>query len=141
MPYYEYECPAHGVFTFRETMTASTMSVCPNCGRLSHRIPSRTNMIMRKPSNLPLGNGVAGKFISHTETGGSDIFIPSWGSMEQGEVDDVALAAIEKDKTEQKHPKRERATKNKIQDYMNLAHKTKPGQRAKTIREAMKDTA
>ncbi len=68
------------------------------------------------------------------------MFIPSWGALEQAEVDYIAEASIEKEK-ERVRKKRdmERLTKQKIGSYLDLAYQTKPGQRAKVLKEAMKE--
>jgi len=135
MPTYEYDCTEHGRFELRQSMTASLEAICPICGVEARRVISILNFKVTDRERLPLGYGAKGKYISHKETGGSDIFVPSWGAMEQGEVDDVTQGAIEKERS---RVKKNSETKQRLQSYVDLAYQTPKGERAKTMKEAMK---
>ena len=91
----EYECPNCGVY---ETLQAN--NICSKCGSVSRKLISAPALIIvNHKENLPYGNKSRGRFISSEETGGSGILIPSWGALEKEEIDDIAEAAIEKEKT------------------------------------------
>ena len=94
-------------------------------------------LIFKNKTSLPYGNGSRGRYISHTETGGSDIFVPSFGAMEKEEVDYVVEGAIEKERARVKRRETTR-TRELLESYVGLAHRTKPGKRGEAIREAMK---
>ena len=97
---------------------------------------------MVEKKRLPLGAGSAGRKITSKETGGMGIFIPSFGAMEQAEVDYIAEGAIEKEKARVKKSKKtqQRANQSIVQAYVNLANSKPKGQKAKAIREAIKST-
>ena len=89
------------------------------------------------------GSGSPGKIMTHAETGGLDIFIPSDGAMEQEEVDYIAQGAIEKERARVKKAKKQGArneTQARIQAYTDLAHSTPRGQRAKILRRAIAES-
>lgn len=140
MPVYEYDCPRHGIFEQLQEMTAATSGWCPRCGLKAERVISRPGRIavIDHPA-LPLGKGSPGKYIPSGETGGLPVYVPSFGGMEKEEVDYVAGMAVQKER-ERVRKKRQYVspTKSKLQSALDLAYKTKPGQRAKAIKEAMK---
>ncbi len=139
MPGYTFECPNHGVFDLIQGMNTLNTGACPRCGRTSTRrmsTPARITIVKRE--RLPLGEGSRGRFVSHEETGGMDIFVPSWGAMEKAEVDYVTQGAIEKEKARARKQRTERRAQKEIGALISLAYATKPGQRAKTLREAIK---
>ncbi len=136
MALYEYRCPEHGLFERIQSMDAEHKSDCPECGTLSSRVfstPAPSVMVERE--RLPLGTGAKGRYVSGKETGGSDIFVPSFGAMEQSEVDDITTGAVEKEKS--RVHKRNSKVKEDISNLMNLASQTKPKERLKTLKEAM----
>lgn len=136
MPLYTYYCPVHGRFDVIQGMGA-TSAQCPSCRRDGRKVltaPARITVNHR--GNLPYGNGSPGRYVSSRETGGLPVFIPSYGAMEQQEVDYVAEAAIEKEKVRQKR-ERDRIVKQKVAAYASLAYRSKPGHRAKTLKDAM----
>ena len=140
MPLYSYICSIHGSFDVIQPLGGSSAR-CPECKRLAQKIMTRPARItVSQRENLPYGSGSRGRYISSEETGGIPILIPSWGAMEKAEIDYVAEGAIEKEK-ERVRNKRERnvAVKQKISSYLDLAYQTKPGQRAKVLKEAMKE--
>ncbi len=77
----------------------------------------------------------------YEETGGMDIFVPSWGAMEKAEVDYVTQGAIEKEKARVRKERTERRTQTQKQigALMKVAYAQKPGQRAKAIKAAMRE--
>lgn len=140
-PIYEFRCPEHGVFEdYRPMVVCTIPSLCPKCQSMSERIISKpTIKIIQGKKSLPLGSGSAGRMITSKETGGMGVFIPSFGALEQAEVDYIAEGAIEKEKARVKKSKKtpQRKSQAMVQAYVNLANKTKKGQKAKAIREAM----
>ena len=135
MPVYEYVCPyCNSVNELIQRMGEEPKDVtCVSCGSLCYRkisAPARLKFVEKE--RLPLGSGARGKFISHEETGGSDILIPSWGAMEKEEVDYVAEVALDNEKHRKR---RDTETKRKLQEALDLAYQTKQGERAKTIKE------
>ena len=56
------------------------------------------NVHVVTPVRKPYGYGSVGKYVSAKETGGLPIFVPSFGAMEQEEVDFVAEEASGKEK-------------------------------------------
>lgn len=144
-PTYEYECIRHGVFEgFASFDNYNAPSPCPRCLILSDRIISvPTVKIIQGKKQLPFGTGSPGRMITHKETGGMGVYIPSYGSMEQDEVDYIAEGAIEKEKARVKKKKKsiQRESQALVQAYVDLANKTPRGQKAKVLRQAIKDTA
>ncbi len=140
MPIYSYICEKHGRFDKIQNL-GDDGAQCPRCNNLGQRIPTTPARItIQTKERLPFGSGSRGRYVSSIETGGLPIFVPSWGALEKAEVDYLADAAIDKEK-ERVRKKREyvRQDKERISKYMKLAYETKPGQRAKTVREAMKE--
>lgn len=138
----EFECPKHGRFEKIRNINDNSIERCPECGELAQRVISRPAIVkVEHKENLPLGSGSRGKFLSHQETGGMGILIPSWGAMEKEEVEYTAEVALEKE--------RERVAKNltpvtekrvkgkqKLESAFNIAMNTKQGQRAKALKES-----
>jgi putative FmdB family regulatory protein len=143
MPVYEYECITHGVFeTYKQISNCSEDEPCPICNLKAHRIFSIPMVrIVQDKRMLPLGNGSEGRMVPSSETGGLDIFIPSYGALEQAEVDYIAEGAIEKEKDRVKKKRKtiQRENQALVQSYVDLANSRPKGQKAKAIREAMKD--
>jgi putative FmdB family regulatory protein len=141
MPLYDFSCPKHGRFEDYKTMDNCSSPVpCPKCKSPSERIITASNIhIIQGGKALPLGSGSPGKVISSKETGGMGIFIPSYGALEQAEVDYIAEGAIENEKSRIKK-KTHRKTQAVVQAFADLANRTKKGQKAKAIRQAIKET-
>ena len=144
MPLYQFTCMTDGPFEILRPMFQSNEPMCcPECGLVATRVISIPNVkIINKP-RLQFGSGSPGRVISHKETGGLDIIIPSMGAMEQDEVDYIATGAIEKEKERVKKAKKQGPRSEKqaiIQAYTDLANRTPKGQRAKVLREAIKET-
>jgi len=139
---YEFECLEHGVFEGYRTMeNCSAPEPCPECSVLSERIISLPAIVIKQGSQrLQFGSGSPGRVISHKETGGLDIYIPSAGAMEQQEVDYIAEGAIEKEKARVRKKKRTMQSANQaiVQAYVNLANSKPRGQKAKAIRETIR---
>ena len=139
---YEYDCPEHGRFeTLRRVAERDIPVSCPDCGLESARAFSIPSIKVIKKERLPLGNGSMGKVLTKKDTGGLDIFIPSYGLMEQAEVDYIAEGAIEKEKERVKINKQGPRNDNqaRLQAYSNLALRAPKGQRHKVLQEAMKE--
>jgi putative FmdB family regulatory protein len=144
MPVYEFSCVRHGVFeSYRNMDNCTAPEPCPVCRVFAERIISLPVVkFTQGKKRLQYGSGSAGRMITSKETGGMGVFIPSYGALEQEEVDYIAEGAIEKEKTRVKNKKKTpRRNQSIVQAYVNLANKTKKGQKAKAIREAMKETA
>lgn len=143
MPFYIFCCQEHGEFEdFRSMEAAILPTPCPLCRRIAVRVWTAPAIKIVSKQRLPLGKGCYGKTVTHQETGGLDIFVPSFGAMEQDEVDYIAQGAVEKERARVKKAQKQGArneTQVKIGAYADLARKAKPGQRAKTIREALKE--
>ena len=143
MPVYEFSCPVHGKFEqYRPMVRSGEVQTCPECGVVSDRLFSVLNIKIVNKVRQRYGEGSYGKMLTHKETGGLDIFVPSFGAMEQEEVDDIAEGALEKEKARVKKNKKTDRSENqaRIKAYAELARSAKRGQRAKTIREAIKET-
>ena len=142
MPIYEYSCEEHGVFEcYKHVDNCAGPERCPECEKLSPRIFSSLSIkIVQGNRRLPLGSGSPGKMITGKETGGLDIFIPSYGALEQEEVNYIAEGAIEKEKSRvrKKNKTPQRRNQSIVKDYVNLANRTPKGKKAKVLREAMK---
>ena len=144
MPAYDYECAFCGVFEVVKPMSRSGDSErCPDCGRSARRIISASAIRVVHKTRYKYGTGSPGRVLTHEETGGLDIFIPSDGALEQEEVDDVALAAVEKEKTRVKKKKKQGAKNEnhaRLMAYADLARATPQGKRRKTLEAAIKDS-
>ncbi len=138
MPVYVYGCPTHGTFEVIQNL-GDPSAKCPICGLKGAReMTSPVRITVNQLERLPYGSGARGRFVSHTETGGCDILVPSFGAMEKEEVDYVTQGAIEKEKDRVRKYRRERPVAQKIETLRSLAYRTKPGQRAKAIKQAIK---
>lgn len=127
MPLREYRCKECGVY---ETLCDD--SQCPVCGASCVRLMSAPARIkVEHKENLPYGNKSKGRFISHKETGGSDILIPSWGALEKEEVDYLAEAMIEKEKTH----KRQSPMKDNMEAVTKALLRTPMGERREMLNE------
>ena len=92
-----------------------------------------TNFKVKHKENLPYGNGSRGKFIE-AEKGRRSIFVPSWGSMEKEEIDEVVEVAQEQE-DERVQSKKKSQLKVNIENLTQAAMQAPPGERAKTVRE------
>ncbi len=139
MPVYSYWCHFHGGFDMIQPL-GELSALCPKCKRTAQKVmTSPARITVQQKERLPYGYGSRGRFISHTETGGMDILIPSWGAMDKSEIDDLAETSIAKEKDRvRKKRNTERKIKQKIGAYMDLALKAPQGQRIKVLKEAMK---
>src|SRR3990167_5966944 len=142
MPLYEFSCSFHASFEISKPMSQSGAATsCPTCGEVALKVITMPNIKIVNTPRLQFGSGSAGRVISPAETGGMGIYIPSMGAMEQQEVDYIATAAMEKEKSRIKKKRGPRSEMQaRIQAYANLAKRARPGQRAKVIRDAVKDT-
>jgi putative FmdB family regulatory protein len=144
MPVYEFSCTKHGVFDEYRTIESCTIpSLCPKCHKSAERIFSLlTVKIIQNKKRLPLGTGSAGRMVSSKETGGMGVYIPSFGAMEQEEVDYIAEGAIEKEQSRVKKKKKtiQRKSQAVVQAFVDLANRTPRGQKSKAIRQAIKET-
>ena len=114
---------------------------CPTCGEVALKVITMPNIKIVNVPRLQFGSGSRGRVITPAETGGMGIYIPSMGAMEQQEVDYIAAGAIEKERSRIKKKKGPRSEMQaKLQAYTNLAKRARPGQRAKAIQDAIKDT-
>lgn len=86
---------------------------------------------VKHTEQLPLGNKSRGRFISHEETGGSDILIPSWGALEKEEIDYIAEVAIEKEKSRVRNS----PMKKKMEDVTKVLMNTPKGKRREKLDE------
>ncbi len=142
MPLYPHICDFHGPFEeFRPMERYAELGHCPECGRVGHRLISLPAIRFVTRERLEYGSGSPGRVLTHQETGGMGIYIPSGGAMEQAEVDYVALGAVEK---EQERVRKRRGPRSdaqaRIQDYAALALSQPRGQRAKAIKEAVAES-
>ncbi|KKM75344.1 hypothetical protein LCGC14_1391220 [marine sediment metagenome] len=142
MPYYPHVCVLHGLFeSFRPMARYAEQGHCPECGRTGHRLISLPAIRFVNRERLEYGSESPGRVVSHKETGGMSIYIPSDGALEQNEVDYVAEGAIEKERgrvAKQKGPRSD--AQARIQDYAALALSQPRGQRAKAIKEAVAES-
>jgi len=141
MPLYEYFCEACGNRTTKIVpYEQSDMVTCPECGaKMTRQFPTPARIVINEKVQRQYGTGSEGKLILGKETGGLDIFVPSYGSMEQEEVDYVAGMAVEKEK-ERVRKGRHNETKEALEGLKKLAYQTKPGKRYEALQEAVKDT-
>ncbi len=142
MPILEYECREHGRFEQIKYDSDYHMESCPVCHKMCPKVMSRPAIIrFEHKENLPLGSGSRGKYIPSSETGGLPIFVPSFGALEQAEVDDVALAATEKErervrgKKTMRNPEKAKALENLV----NTARNAPQGKRKKTLDKVLKE--
>lgn len=142
MALYEFSCGKHGIFEVLQSIRQMNMP-CPVCEiPCGSVISAPAHSFVKFPERLRYGTGEKGRIISSKETGGLDMFIPSGGAMEKSEIDDVACAAIEKEKSRVKSLKGHHRSNNQeaISQLTQLAYNTPKGQRIKVLREAIKET-
>lgn len=143
MPIYEFLCQVHGRFEeFRPMAQCGKPAVCPDCARRARRLFSLPSIKIVERKRLRYGSGSPGRILTHKETGGLDIFIPSDGALEQDEVDYIAQGAIEKEKARVKKARKsiQRESQARIKAYTQLAMNTPRGQRAKVLRQAIAES-
>ena len=139
MPLYSFECLTHGEFEIIQPLGETTAS-CPLCGqRYFAKVTAPARIFVQHKERLPYGSGSRGRYVSGEETGGMGILVPSWGAMEKEEVAYVTEMAVQKEKERVAKRPRESETKARLGALMDLAYRTKQGQRAKAINQAMKD--
>ncbi len=140
MPIYEYICPRHGKFSVRVTQyQPHARAMCAQCEQMVEKVLSRTGRpIIRNTVQQPYGNGSPGRYLTSEETGGMPVFILSWGAMEQAEVDEVALASIEREQERVKKAQ-PRETAKAIGNLVAEADKAPPGKRFSTMQEVKKE--
>lgn len=133
-PTYNYQCGKCGLcFDKHQSIVMRDFASCPDCGASSNLIPSLcARPVIRERKRLQYGYGSAGRYISSKETGGLPVYIPSLGAMEQAEVDDVAEAAIYKEKERVKVSAPRQSTMA-LQNIVKETMKAPKGQRKKTM--------
>jgi putative FmdB family regulatory protein len=140
MPIYEYDCPKHGRFE-KIKNNRDLVEVCPECNDLCDvviSIPAPAIIIHHQQQ--PYGSKSRGRYISEEETGGMGILIPSFGALEQEEVDYIAAGAIEKERDRVSKKKQYRSPyKKRMATLMSEAQKAPKGQRASTMRKLIKE--
>ena len=94
-------------------------------------------LIFKNKERLPYGNKDRGQFIP-AEKGRHAIFVPSFGAMEKEEIDDIVLAAQEKEDTRLKK-KEKSPTKQNLENLTLAAMQASRGKRAKTIKQILKE--
>ncbi len=142
MPLYPHVCDFHGPFEeFRPMARYAEPGHCPECGRAGHRLIALPAIRFVARERLEYGSESPGRVVSHKETGGMSLYIPSGGALEQVEVDYVAQGAIEKEKervAKKKGPRNDMQAR--IQGYADLALSQPRGQRARAIKEAIAES-
>mgnify|MGYP001569420373 CR=1 FL=1 len=91
----------------------------------------------------PYGYGSAGKYVSAKETGGLPIFVPSFGAMEQAEVDYVAEVAVGQERERVKDRKalseQNALTKEALGNIVETVKGQPEGKRIKVTDEIMRE--
>ena len=145
MPSYEYQCLRCGIcFDKMQPMELRGMASCPDCGSTGKLIPSMpAPIVVRQKARQMYGSGSPGKYVPSAVTGGLPIYVPSFGAMEQAEVDYVAEAAV--------HKERERVAKNKplseenaktkqaLGNVVKIGKSQKEGKRAETMAQVSQE--
>mgnify|MGYP001559159678 CR=1 FL=1 len=133
-PIYNYQCPKCGLcFDKHQSIVMRDFASCPDCGASGSLVPSLcARPVVRNKERLQYGSGSAGRYVSSKETGGLPVYIPSFGAMEQAEVDDVAEAAIEREK-ERVKVSAPRQSAVALQNIVKETMKAPKGQRKKTM--------
>ena len=145
MPLYEYQCLRCGLcFEKLQSIVMRGKATCPDCGSCAILTPSiPAPAIIHWRERLPYGTGSRGKYVPSSETGGLPIFVPSWGAMEQAEVDDVAQIAVEKEKERvaKGRPLSERnaETKEALGNIVKVGKSQPEGKRAQTMNKVKKE--
>lgn len=96
-----------------------------------------TNFIMRKKERLAYGDKDRGRFVE-SEKGRRAIFVPSFGTMEREEIDDIVLAAQGQEDERIKKGEKTQLKEN-IENLTQAALSAPKGQRAKIVREILKE--
>ena len=90
---------------------------------------------VKRKERLPYGEGAKGRLVP-SEKGRRSIFVPSFGSMEQDEIDYVVEVA--QDQEDERIKKGEKSpTKENLENLVNAAQTAPKGERAKTARELL----
>ena len=94
-------------------------------------------LIFKNKERRPYGSGANGRMIP-AESGRRAIYVPSFGALEKDEVDYLVEAAQEQ---EDERVKKDRPSANRemVDRATQLAQSVPEGQRAKAVREAMKE--
>lgn len=99
------------------------------------------SFIVKNPVRRPFGEKAPGKFIKG-EDGRRDILIPSFGALEQDEIDYIAEASIEKE-NERLKKRQTSVQKTAIGSVISEMRKAPPGKRTEAgeriIKEMRKD--
>ena len=96
----EYDCPNCGSFE------RINNDHCPKCGEVCvPKISAPARIIVNHKENQMLGTKSPGKYIP-AQNGKPSVFVPSFGLMEQAEVDYIAEGALEKPMPERANKKR-----------------------------------
>lgn len=90
-------------------------------------------LIFKNKERHPLGNNANGRIIP-PEKGRSAIYVPSFGVLEKEEIDDVVLAAQEKEDTRIKKEIK-RPTQERLEAITQIVLQAPEGERAKVARE------
>lgn len=94
-------------------------------------------IIVKNKERLPYGDKHRGRFVA-AEKGRRNIFVPSWGALEEEEVDYlVEVAQEQEDERLKKGEERTAPVKETLGNLVDLAMKTEPGHRSKAIKEAL----
>jgi len=96
-----------------------------------------TNFIVREKQRLPYGDKDRGRFVE-AEKGRRAIFVPSFGTMEREEIDDIVLAAQEKEDERIKRGEKSQIKEN-LENITQVALSAPRGKRAKAIKEILKE--
>lgn len=135
MPIYEFNCEKHGWFEVLRVIGSPMYENCPQCAAQCVRVVSApAPAVFKEYERLPLGNGARGKYLSSEETGGLPVYVPSFGAMEQEEIDYVAEAAV--DRSEKREP---RESKVALQSIVNETMKAPKGKRRETIEKITRE--
>lgn len=131
MPLYDFECGSCQYRFNKLVQMGTSTAPCPVCGAMAKQIMSAlARIIVNSSDNLPLGRGAMGKMVKG-EDGRRDIYVPSFGALEQDEIDYIIEGATEKE--DQRLRKGEPSEqKQAIGAVANEMRKAPPGERAKT---------
>lgn len=98
---------------------------------------SGIGFFIKKKDRLAYGDKDRGKFIP-SEKGRRAIFVPSFGTMERQEIDDIVLAAQEQEDERLKRGEKTQLKEN-LENLTQAALSAPKGQRAKVIKEILKE--
>jgi hypothetical protein len=100
-------------------------------------------VIVKTKERLPYGTGSKGKFIPAEETGGLSIYVPSFGALEQEEVDYTAMGAVEKERERvaKNRPLNEEnaMTKEALGNIVKIGKSQPEGKRHKTMEQVKRE--